>query len=158
MTILSHQSILKRCQNDGLLSPYVTREVSHGVSAGISVAGYDMRLVLPGDVEEYILGPGHFILAATVERFTMPKDLMGIVHDKSSWARRGLSVYNTCIEPGWTGYLTLELVNHGPLPIKLNRGVGIAQVVFHLLDEPTITPYSGKYSNQEYGPVSAKFE
>lgn len=167
--ILSAQSIRLRCQwtegssageekEDALLSPFIDRERAHGVSAGLSPAGYDLRLVLEDDREEHWLAPGEFLLAATLERFQMPNDLLGLVHDKSTWARRGLSVFNTVIEPGWRGWLTLELVNHGQNTIHLRRGMGIAQVVFHLLDRPTVEPYpdDAKYQDQAFGPVGAR--
>ncbi len=96
------------------------------------------------------------MLASTIERFKMPNNLVGIVHDKSTWARRGIAVQNTVIEPGWEGWLTLELTNHGPEPVLLKRGMGISQILFHLLDEPTEIPYEGKYQDQERGPVAAK--
>jgi dCTP deaminase len=70
---------------------------------------YDVRITCC----DAVISPGQFMLAATIERFQMPDDLMGIVHDKSTWARRGLVVQNTVIAPGWHGYLTLELTNHG---------------------------------------------
>jgi dCTP deaminase len=173
--ILSAQSIRARCshvapdwhENAGqptvplvepLLFPFIERERFLGTSTGLSPAGYDLRLVLAGNAPEHWLAPGEFILAAALEKFTMPRDLLGIVHDKSTWARRGLSVFNTVIEPGWRGYLTLELVNKGANTIHLQAGQGIAQVVFHLLDAPTEEPYpeDAKYQDQEYGPVGAK--
>jgi dCTP deaminase len=86
----------------------------------------------------------------------MPFDLVGVVHDKSTWARRGLAVFNTVIEPGWRGYLTLELVHHGLKPLHIKAGSGIAQVVFSQLAEPAA--YSGKYQDQARGPVQAKDE
>lgn len=79
---------------------------------------------------------------------------MGIVHDKSTWARRGLSVFNTVIEPGWMGHLTLELVYHGNEPLHIPAGSSIAQVVFHEVAVPAW--YAGKYQNQEDRPVGAK--
>jgi dCTP deaminase len=97
------------------------------------------------------LTKGSFCLAASRERFIMPGDVLGVVHDKSTLARRGLSVFNTVIEPGWKGYLTLELIHHGPLRLTLMNGQPIAQVVFHLLDQPTDAPYAGKYQDQAAG-------
>ena len=88
----------------------------------------------------------------------MPNDVMGVVHDKSSWARRGLTVQNTVIEPGWRGYLTLELVYHGEGELILCYEDPIAQIVFHRLDEITDQPYTGKYQNQAYGPQEAREE
>ena len=153
--ILSAQSIKRRCINDRLLSPFIFHETKHGVSAGISHSGYDLRVVLPNLVDQWEIRPGEFLLAATVEYFEMPYDLVAIVHDKSTLARQGLSVFNTVIEAGWCGYLTLELVNHGPEPITIYSGQGIAQVVFHVLDMPTERPYSGKYQDQGFGPQGA---
>jgi dUTPase len=66
---------------------------------------------------------------------------MGIVHHKSTWARRGLVVQNTVIEPGWHGYLTIELTNHGPGALSLQWGMPIAQIVFHRLEAVTEQPY-----------------
>lgn len=161
--ILSAQSIRSRCMAHpltgcALLEPFAERERTLGTSAGLSPAGYDLRLVLPDDRREHWLAPREFMLCATFEKFNMPDDLLGLVHDKSTWARRGLSVFNTVIEPGWHGYLTLELVNHGQNTIHLQAGQGIAQVVFHLLDQPTHEPYpdDGKYQNQSFGPVGAR--
>jgi dCTP deaminase len=116
------------------------------MSFGLSSAGYDIRIA-----EEFILPSSGYKLASTVEQFDMPNDIIGMVHDKSTWARRGLSLFNTVIEPGWKGYLTLELVNHSYKPMTIESGTPIAQVVFMQLDEPTEQPYSGKYQNQKAG-------
>ena len=85
----------------------------------------------------------------------MPTWLMGIVHDKSTWARQGLSVFNTVIEPAWKGHLTLELVYHGNQPLHIPAGSGIAQVVFHRLEEQAI--YDGRYQGQADKPCPAIF-
>lgn len=120
---------------------------------GVGPAGYDVRIR-----ENLVLKPGAFALASTIERFTMHADVMGFVHDKSTWARRGLAVQNTVIEPGWQGWLTLELTNHGYEPIHIVGGSPIAQVIFHLLPEPTDMPYKGKYQNQAPGAQPAILE
>lgn len=137
-----------------------------GVSHGLSEAGYDIRIkqeirfhttnrnqrrIYIDDRNAY--QEGGFTLASSVEKFTMPSNLVGIVHDKSTWARRGLSVFNTVIEPGWYGYLTLELVYHGNQELIIPAGSGIAQVIFHEVVENTA--YSGKYQNQADKPVFA---
>jgi dCTP deaminase len=152
--ILSAQSIRKK----GLLTPIEDRTEHRGRTYGLSACGYDVRVEFDGTGERnwIVLNPGAFTLASTIERFTMPNDIVGIVHDKSSWARQGLAVQNTVIEPGWSGWLTLELTNHSKTPIKIYRGVGIAQVIFHLLDEPTEQEYDGKYQAQERGPQAAR--
>jgi len=84
----------------------------------------------------------------------MPNNLVGIVHDKSTWARRGLSVFNTVIEPGFIGGLTLELVYHGVSNLLIPKGSGIAQVVFHRTIEEAL--YNGKYQHQSTEPTPAR--
>ena len=120
----------------------------HGVSYGLSEAGYDIRIK-----QELLLSEdARFAIASTIERFNMPKTLVGVVHDKSTWARKGLSVLNTVIEPGWRGWLTLELVYHGHGTLHIPAGAGIAQVLFHHLEWPA--DYGdGKYQGQENAPV-----
>lgn len=141
-------------------------------SHGLVEAGYDIRIkediwFWPAGYSHeisrsYVIPPsysfgfedqrivGNFCLGSTIEEFQMPMDLVGIVHDKSTWARHGLSVFNTVIEPGWKGFLTLELVYHGQADLYIPAGSGIAQVIFHRLEVPAV--YAGKYQNQEAGP------
>jgi dCTP deaminase len=135
------------------VEPFEERSKSGGMSFGLSSAGYDVRIA-----EKTILLCDVFKLASTVEHFKMPSNLLGVVHDKSTWARRGLSVFNTVIEPGWEGYLTLELVNHGRDWLTIEAGSPIAQIVFHYLDEATDQPYNGKYQHQAAGPQAARFD
>lgn len=135
------------------VQPFVERSVAHGMSYGLSHAGYDVRIA-----ETLILPPKAFALASTVERFDMPADVVGLVHDKSTWARRGLSLFNTVIEPGWRGYLTLEMVNHSEHAFFLRAGMPIAQILFLRTEEPVESPYSGKYQDQEHGPQGARDE
>lgn len=151
------------------------KATEHGVSYGLGEAGYDIRIkqqvvFIPNSqgkgpyhtiVEPDCLGLGHywdqkgrFVIASAMEEFQMPNNLVGIVHDKSTWARRGLSVFNTVIEPGWNGFLTLELVYHGEEELIIPAGAGIAQVIFSQLAEPRA--YEGKYQNQENKPVAAR--
>ncbi len=156
--ILSAQSIRRLCSMGpgapaSMITPFVERQQHErsGTSFGLSACGYDVRIA-----QDRRLGPGDFLLASTQERFVMPRDVMAQVADKSSWARRGLAVQNTIIEPGWEGWLTLELTNHGSSVISLHAGTPIAQIVFQRLDEPTEQPYTGKYMNQENRPVEAR--
>jgi dCTP deaminase len=137
-----------------------------GTSYGLGEAGYDLRIAqtihfkprpeMCIDVEApdgTLLDAqfGRFTLASAMEEFRMPTNLLGIVHDKSTWARRGLSVFNTVIECGWKGFLTLELVYHGQDELIIPAGSGIAQVVFHEVKEDA--EYRGKYNNQPNRPV-----
>ena len=134
--------------------PFCERTTHDGMTYGLGPAGYDVRTATG-----WTLMPGEFVLLATVERFNMPRRLLGVVHDKSTWARLGIAVQNTVIEPGWRGFLTLELTNHSRRAWHIKVGSPIAQIVFHLLDEPTDQPYpeDGKYQDQEAGPQAARF-
>ena len=134
-----------------------------GTSFGLGEAGYDIRIKqeihFSTLMEHRIVYcgaeacPGRFTLASAMDEFQMPDDLVGIVHDKSTWARRGLSVFNTVVEPGWKGFLTLELVYHGEGELLIPAGSGIAQVIFHRTSQPA--HYNGKYQGQANEPVEA---
>ena len=152
-------------------APIVDMETSkktlHGVSYGLSEAGYDIRLkqdvrFCPGGTGGIVvdnvwktLKLGKFFLGSSLEEFNVPKNLVGIVHDKSTWARKGLSVFNTVIEPGFRGGLTLELIYHGTEELHIPAGAGIAQVIFSKLTQEA--EYSGKYQNQSTDPEPARF-
>lgn len=97
-------------------------------------------------------------MASTLERFEMPGDVIAFVHDKSTWARLGIALQNTVIEPGWCGFLTVEISNHSANEVWIEAGSPIAQIIFQLLDAPTERPYAGKYQDQQRGPQPAKFE
>lgn len=156
----------------------VAKHTANGVSHGLSEAGYDIRIKQTvifkpngwrlGDDRPHVstkwfeddgqkYGDAHlgrFVLASAMEEFDMPHFLVGVVHDKSTWARRGLSLFNTVIEPGWKGFLTLELVYHGNEDLIIPAGSGIAQVVFSEVSDEVA--YDGKYQNQENKPVQAR--
>lgn len=147
--ILSGQSIRDR----NIFEPFSERQKFNGMSFGVGPAGYDVRLD-----QEVRIPPGGFSLASTLERFTMPEDLLGIVHDKSTLARLGIALQNTVIEPGWQGWLTLELTNHSDKEMVLPEGSPIAQIIFHVLDQPASVAYDGKYQHQKRGPQAAILE
>jgi dCTP deaminase len=134
------------------IEPFHERTRRSGLTYGLGPAGYDVRVA-----ETLLIPPNGLALASTIERFNMPTSHLATVADKSTWARRGLTVQNTIIEPGWRGVLTLELTNHSPIPVKIVSGDPIAQIIFYQLDEPTDTPYEGKYQDQEPGPQEARF-
>ena len=142
---------------------------SHGVSYGLSEAGYDIRIAQ--DVTFYKMEKipfgrlvqvdgrrkvGRFTIASAMEEFDMPDNLVGLVKDKSTWARKGLSVFNTVIEPGWKGFLTLELVYNGNDTLHIPAGAGIAHVLFQTIAEPV--EYTGKYQNQPAGATESKWD
>lgn len=157
---LSRQTI-KRL---GLITPCLDRFVVHSMTAGLGSFGYDLQLDFGVDefrnpIEEILVPDDCKIInVAAIEHFQMPNNVGGLVCDKSTWARfpKGLVVQNTVIEPGWHGFLTIEISNQGPKPIILKREMPIAQVIFCFLDEPTDLPYEGKYQNQAPGPQPSK--
>lgn len=138
----------------------------HGVSYGLAEAGYDIRVKQSVTFTGSSIGPrvwvdgvgsnGRFALASTIDEFSMPPYLVGVVHDKSTWARKGLTVRNTVVEPGWKGFLTLELVYDGSGMLEIPAGAGIAQVLFHEVASPA--HYEGKYQGQEDRPVEARHD
>ena len=144
-----------------------TKERAHGVSYGLGEAGYDIRIKQTiefrrnGDpslgprayVDDVPVSATNFSIASAIEEFDVPNYLVGIVHDKSTWARRGLSVFNTVLEPGWKGFLTIELAYHGAGSLLIPAGAGIAQVIFHQVSD--VASYDGKYQNQADKPVGA---
>lgn len=149
--IISGQTLRERYS--WIITPFTpVKTMAYGMSYGVSVAGYDIRCS-----QSILLQPGEFKLASSVEEFNMPLDLIGIVHDKSTWARCGLALQNTVIEPGWKGFLTLELSNHSQKTLHVPYGAPIAQILFHAVDRVT-DGYSGKYQDQADGPQPAKFE
>lgn len=147
-----------------------SKESFGGVTHGMAEAGYDIRLRQTVRFKSRLFGLlrwveveqdgekhrhfGSFTLASAIEYFQMPNNCLGIVHDKSTLARKGLSVFNTVIEPAWEGNLTLELVYRGRGDLVLEAGQGIAQVIFHEL--ATTAEYKGRYQNQPDRPVPAK--
>jgi len=137
------------------VKPFVERTIhpESGMTYGVGPAGYDVRVA-----EDFYLRPGDFRLASTVEHFEIPPDIMAFVTDKSTLARAGVSAFNTVIEPGWHGFLTLELKNHGHNIVHIVAGMPIAQIIFHVLDGMTEFPYDGKYQGQPARPVNPIFE
>jgi len=174
--ILSKQSIAKRAFEQKMIEPFFPDKiVVRGRSAGLSSASYDMTIghdltlgVNPAFVLEthVMLGetldgdglqtlrrrlaanPSYKALAFTQEDLKMPDDVSAQVADKSSHARLFCSAFNTFIDPGFHGNLTLELVNLSDQEIHFKKGDPIVQLIFSQLDEPTCSPYRGKYQHQ----------
>lgn len=151
--ILSAQTIRALCEGDRpMIAPFVGEKTlsPSGKSFGLSACSYDIRIA-----QGLILMPGEFSLASTVERFDMPHDVAGFVTDKSTFARLGVSAFNTLLDPGWRGTLTLELFNTTREAVVYEAGDPVAQIVFHCLDRPTERAYQGKYMDQPARPVGA---
>ena len=163
--ILNDREIIELCTGeDAMLDPFIDHQEG-APSYGLSSFGYDLRLgevfilhrshrasvIDPLDIDKVLfktvvtagtvfnLQPHSQVLAESVERFIMPDDVMGEVKGKSSYARCGLLVNTTVLEPGWRGVLTIELANLSDLPIVLHIGQGIGQAVFQRGNSPLMT-------------------
>jgi len=172
--VLSDQEITELCSGESsMLDPFIPEQRGKP-SYGLGSFGYDLRLgkrfLVPlGGVNqvldpidfpehhfrEYVtadtfeLLPGANVLSESVEWFNMPDDVCAVCWGKSSYARCGLLVNVTPLEPGWKGILTIELANISPYPIRLHVGQGIAQVVFFRGQRPNRT-YAEKESGGGY--------
>jgi dCTP deaminase len=160
-----------------MIEPFNDKQVREGViSYGLSSYGYDARIadefkiftninhtiVDPKDFDprsfvdfkgdQCIIPPNSFALARTVERFRIPRNVITICLGKSTYARCGIIVNVTPLEPEWEGIVTLEVSNTTPLPARIYANEGIAQFLFFEGDEPCETSYAdkkGKYQAQQ---------
>jgi dCTP deaminase len=113
--------------------------------------------------EPFVLHPGEFVLAATLERITLAADVVARLEGKSSLARLGLVIHSTAgfIDAGFDGDVTLELSNVATLPILLHPGMRIAQFAFFALDRPAEKPYGHGASGSKYqgqrGPTASRY-
>jgi dCTP deaminase len=176
MAILSDKTIRKLAQEQGMIEPFEASQVRNGrISYGLSSFGYDIRVgdeykvftdvhsvvVDPKQFDprsfvdikgEYCIIPPHsFALAATMEYFRIPRDILVVCVGKSTYARCGIIVNVTPLEPEWCGYLTLEISNTTPLPAKIYSREGLAQLLFFQGDQPPEVTYAsrkGKYQDQ----------
>ena len=111
----------------------------------------------------FILHPGEFVLGSTLERITLPDDLVARLEGKSSLGRLGLLIHSTAgfIDPGWDGHVTLELSNVANLPITIYPGLKIGQISFFRLTTAADTPYGASGSRNKYqgqrGPTASRF-
>jgi dCTP deaminase len=108
----------------------------------------------------FILHPGEFVLGSTLERVAIPDDLVARLEGKSSLGRLGLLIHSTAgyVDPGWDGYLTLELSNVANLPITIYPSMKIGQISFFRLTSPADAPYGSagnKYQGQR-GPTPSR--
>lgn len=99
--------------------------------------------------DTYLLLPGQFVLATTMEYFELPDDLTAFVEGRSSLGRMGLFIQNAgWVDPGFKGEITLELYNANRCAIELRAGRRVGQLVFAGMDAPALVPYNGKYQGQ----------
>lgn len=168
---------IREMAQKGMIEPFNKKQVRKGViSYGVSSYGYDMRVAdefkiftninntvvdpkrfdaksfcdFKGDV--CIIPPNSFALASSVEYFRIPRDVIVICLGKSTYARCGIVVNVTPLEPEWEGHVTIEISNTTPLPAKIYANEGIAQLLFIQAAEICEISYkdkSGKYQAQK---------
>jgi dCTP deaminase len=102
--------------------------------------------------EPFVLHPGEFVLGQTLERVTLPDDLVARLEGKSSLGRLGLLIHSTAgfVDPSWEGNLTLELSNVANLPITIYYGMPIGQISFMRMDAPVEHPYGSEETGSKY--------
>lgn len=162
---------------NGMITPFVPKKTRSyngkpAISYGLTSYGYDMRLApefkvftnvfntlvdpkamnsnafvdMTGDYCD--IPPNSFVLGRSIEHFSIPSDVVSLCLGKSTMARCGLIVNVTPLEPGWRGYVVIEISNTSPLPARVYAHEGIAQVMF-FQNDPCRTPYgNGKYQDQ----------
>ena len=181
VSIKSDRWIRRMAAEHRMIDPFEPGQVREAgghkiVSYGTSSYGYDIRcsnefklftnlnttIVDPKNFDEKsfvdfrgdwcVIPPNSFALARTVEYFRIPRNVLTITLGKSTYARCGIIVNVTPLEPEWEGYVTLEFSNTTPLPAKIYANEGVAQVIFFESDEVCETSYrdrGGKYQGQK---------
>lgn len=168
---------IREMAEKGMITPFDANQVRKGViSYGVSSYGYDMRIYdefkifdskdnavidpknfaethftdFKGDV--CIIPPNSYVLARSLEYFKIPKDVLVICLGKSTYARSGIIVNVTPLEPEWEGYITISISNTAPVPVKLYSNEGLAQLIFLGASEICQISYAdkaGKYQAQK---------
>ena len=176
MSVMSDRWIRERALADAMIEPFVESQRRDGcVSYGLSSYGYDARVAdefkiftnvdsaivdpknfaansfVDRKTDVCIIPPNSFALARTVEYFRVPRAVLVICLGKSTYARCGIIVNVTPLEPGWEGHVTLEFSNTTNLPAKIYANEGVAQMLFLESDEECEVSYKdrgGKYQGQ----------
>jgi dCTP deaminase len=173
--ILNDREITRLAKEHAMIEPFAEGAKRPGViSYGVTSFGYDMRVAnewtcftgypdqardpknptsfkeIDWKLDAKVIQGGEFVLCRSVEYFRIPEDVVGVVVGKSTYARCGLIVNCTPMEPGWHGHLTIELHNASQHAIKVYANEGIAQVMFFRGERPHVTyaDKGGKYQGQ----------
>lgn len=134
-----------------------TFSVVEDSSSGIITLGEEIKYRTI-TTDKYLILPGQFVLATTMEYFELPDDLTAFVEGRSSLGRMGLFIQNAgWVDPGFKGEITLELFNANRCAIELRAGRRVGQLVFAKMDSPAIVPYNGKYQGQRGATGSRVF-
>lgn len=176
MSVKSDEWIIEMSKSCGMIDPFEETLVSRGViSFGVSSYGYDVRLsdeyripfkatgefvdpknnssiVFEGyKGKECIIPPNSFILGRSLEYFRIPRKIIAVCFGKSTYARSGVVVNVTPLEPQWEGYITISISNTSPFPVKVYSFEGICQVIFMEAERMCSVSYAdrkGKYQSQ----------
>ena len=174
---MSDKWIKKMVSDKQMITPFESDQIRKvGISYGVSSYGYDARVsnnfkvftnvdsavvdpknfsnqsFVDRKTDVCVIPPNSFALASTVEYFKIPRDIMVICLGKSTYARCGIIVNVTPLEPEWEGHVTLEISNTTPLPARIYSNEGLCQVLFFQSDESCIKSYKdkvGKYQKEE---------
>ncbi len=177
MSVKSDRWIRRMALERGMISPFSEKQVRAGIlSYGVSSYSYDVRVatefkiftnvhagvVDPKNFDEKsfvevraecaIIPPNSFALARSIEHFSIPRNAIGLCVGKSTYARCGIVVHVTILQPEWRGIATLEISNTAPLPAKIYAEEGLCQILFFDSDELCEVSYAdhnGRYQNQE---------
>jgi len=176
MSIMPDKWIREMALARGMIEPFVEKQTRQGViSYGLSSYGYDARVgrdfkiftnvssavvdpknfssdsFVDKQTDICVVPPNSFALASTMEYFRIPRDTLVICLGKSTYARCGIIVNVTPLEPEWEGHVTIEISNTTPLPARIYAGEGICQFLFFKSDQVCEVSYAdrgGKYQKQ----------
>jgi dCTP deaminase len=181
MAILTDYQIEALCKATNMISPFSNKLNEKGISFGLTSFGYDVRLSnefvvlsniyrsealdpkIPLSLADknvisiiddfFCIPPNSFVLGKTIEYLKIPPNVLGIGFGKSTYARNGVIINMTPLEPEWEGYITLSIANLSPCPVKIYANEGIAQITFHENEKyyPNVTyaDRKGKYNKQK---------
>ncbi|HML46621.1 MAG TPA: dCTP deaminase [Clostridia bacterium] len=171
--ILSDKTIIKMLEEKTLLIDPIEKEQIQSASVDIRLGNtFSIIEDSPNGIitlqheihyktiqaEKYLLLPGQFVLATTLEYFSLPNHLTAFVEGRSSLGRMGLFIQNAgWVDPGFEGEITLELFNANRCAIELQSGRRIGQLVFAQMDDTALNPYHGKYQGQRGATGSKVF-
>ncbi|MBI4843521.1 MAG: dCTP deaminase [Nitrospirae bacterium] len=160
----------------GMIEPFAEKQVKKGISFGVGSYGYDMRIsdefrIFKSENRSFVdpknsspdnfinfkgdvctIPPNSFVLAQSLEYFRIPREVVVVCFGKSTYARSGIIVNVTPLEPEWEGHVTISISNTTPLPARLYANEGIAQILFLGAAELCATSYAdkkGKYQAQK---------
>ena len=177
MSVLPDRWIREMSRKHKMIAPFAEGKTREGkISFGVSSYGYDLRLADEYKIPDFnsatpcdpksvnatafrdfkgricLIPPNSFILGRSLEYFRIPRDVIALCQGKSTYARSGVLVNVTPLEPEWEGYITMAIVNTAPVPAKVYSNEGIAQLVFIRAESECAVSYAdkkGKYQAQK---------